>query len=479
MYRTKLKFQGKGHFVYLPSRNLTLATNLRFWAGFFKSIWSKYKLRALFILSVLLAVIFLIKTLVPNLPVFEDNLTVGVIGEYTESNLPQPLSRLYSAGLTKIEKDGQIVADLAQNWTTVDGKRFVFNLKDNLLWQDNKKLTVADLQFLSPNVQVNVVNDQTLEFILADTFSPFPQTLAKPVFRKDSQVGTGPYKIGNLVKNGQTSRQITLIPKDRKLPQVTIRFFPNSTTATMAFKTGQISVLFNLMRLNGLENWKGVDIIQSLDSDRLVAVFYNTKDELLSNAKVRHALDLSIDRSKFKNPTAGPYPPTSWVYLETKSVFDTEKAAKLVAEEKVTGAKIKILTPAIFESLAQDVAYNWKKIGLEVELEKIDKIPDNFQVAIFGLEVPADPDQYIFWHSTQSQTLTKIEDPKLDKLLEDGRKQLTMEERKETYQQLQKELKQLVPASFLFAADRYIVINRNSQNKLDKIRKYLPDFPTD
>jgi ABC-type transport system substrate-binding protein len=62
----------------------------------------------------------------------------------------------------------------------------------------------------------------------------------------------------------------------------------------------------------------------------------------------------------------------------------------------------------------------------------------------------SDPDQYLFWHSTQTKTnLTQTNNPKIDKLLEEGRQTFDQQERKKIYQEFQKILLEECPAIFL------------------------------
>lgn len=470
------KFAKYYHLTASYKPKLTFKRNFSLWFQITKGVFKKYIARVLLAVFLLVLVGLVIKFLVPKLPVFENNLVIGVVGEYTQDNLPQALTQLYSSGLTKIQSDGQIAPSLA-NWKTADGKKFTFILRDNISWHDGKEIKTSDLEFVNLPAEVNVIDEKNIEFILSDAFSPYPASLAKPAFRKNSKVGTGPYKISKLTKNGETLRQIALTPVKNNLPQILINFFPNSHLAVQAFKAGQIGLLFNLPKLNSLENWKGAQILQTFDSTKLVAIFYNTKDELLKNDKVRKALDLSIKREVFKTSVSTSLPPNSWVKAENDIEFDLQKAEKLLKETNIQDSKITVLTPSTFKPVILEIAANWEKLGIRVEIVEIDKIPQDFQAAIFGLEIPADPDQYIFWHSTQSQKLTRIEDPKLDKLLEDGRKALELTERRKIYQEFSKELQSLTPASFLFFQDKYIVINKNSEEQLVKIKQYFPEFP--
>ena len=71
---------------------------------------------------------------------------------------------------------------------------------------------------------------------------------------------------------------------------------------------------------------------------------------------------------------------------------------------------------------------------------------------------PIDPDQYYFWHSTQTnQNITNLKNVKIDKLLEDGRKVTNIEQRKQIYVDLQKVIADEVPAIFLYYPYSYTV----------------------
>jgi len=68
-----------------------------------------------------------------------------------------------------------------------------------------------------------------------------------------------------------------------------------------------------------------------------------------------------------------------------------------------------------------------------------------------SLTVPADPDQYVYWQSTQENTnISNYSSPKIDKLLEDGRKTLDTDARKKIYADFQFYLVDDAPAIFLY-----------------------------
>ena len=74
-------------------------------------------------------------------------------------------------------------------------------------------------------------------------------------------------------------------------------------------------------------------------------------------------------------------------------------------------------------------------------------------------KLPADPDQYFFWHSTQVKggNITGLKNVRIDKLLEDGRKTLNPADRKKEYVDFQKILADELPAAFLYYPYSYTV----------------------
>ena len=88
-------------------------------------------------------------------------------------------------------------------------------------------------------------------------------------------------------------------------------------------------------------------------------------------------------------------------------------------------------------------------------------VPDQYQAILVTQEIPSDPDQYTLWHSTQTQTnLSHYANPKIDKLLEDGRKESDPEKRKKIYFDFQRYLVEDAPAVFLFHPTTYTIIRK-------------------
>ena len=132
---------------------------------------------------------------------------------------------------------------------------------------------------------------------------------------------------------------------------------------------------------------------------------------------------------------------------------DIDRAKELLSESSATESavlKIQLKTLPQYRDVAEDVKKSWEKIGVEVILDETESVPTIFQAFLGEFFVPKDPDQYMLWHSQQPSNITGYKNLRIDKLLEDGRKIVDINERKKIYADFQKYILDDSPASFLF-----------------------------
>ena len=83
--------------------------------------------------------------------------------------------------------------------------------------------------------------------------------------------------------------------------------------------------------------------------------------------------------------------------------------------------------------LAEEIKTSWQnilEIPVSITIENQPNFDDNDTILTYGA-ITKDPDQYLFWHSTQTNTnITKLNNPRIDKLLEEGRQTNDQIERK-------------------------------------------------
>lgn len=413
-------------------------------------------------------------------PVGERKLSEGIIGTYQNHDLPEIVTRLVSSSLVEADKNGRVVGKLVEGWeVNNDATVFKFKLKKNLQWSDGSGLKSSDLEFGIPDVEASFPDDRTVQFKLKDSFSPFPSLLTKPVFKKDTLIGSGPYMIKKIEKSRIFITKMILTPQsDKNLPQLIIRFYPNEKTAHLAFELGEIQTFFGAADVSQISENPRAKLMQRPAFTRIVSILYNTKDPVLSNRSFRQALSYSAPKISGENPAKTPILPYSWAFSgEVKHYLSNEEAAKSAlkraksssSEDALQKEIILTSTPQL-ENIGQQVIASWKKLGIKVVLRVESGIPQNFQAALLPQTIPSDPDQYSLWHSTQTKTnLTKYSSARVDKDLEDGRKLLKEDERKLRYADFQKSLLEDSPATFLYFPKYNIIYLKKAESLLNKV----------
>ena len=409
-----------------------------------------------------IAFFFILKFLIP---VLSSGITVrtGLTGRYTVSNLPLSVLSMVSNGLTELDEDGNVLPALSSSWETTDkGKTWIFTLKEGVFWQDGKKVTSEGINYQFSDVTIERPNEKTIIFKLQNAYSAFPSVVSKPTF-KSGLLGTKEWEVSNISLNGSIVEQLTLTSKsgDRQV----FKFYPTEDKTKLAFQLGKVDRIEGLLDATPFLTWKKVVVDKKVEAGEYVAVFFNTTDSLLSDKNIRQALSYAINKDVLGGERAiGPLSVNSWAYNPQVKPYnyDLTKAKQMISEYK-ENAKLDVLTinlntPPLLLPQAESISSDWRAAGIEVNLKVISTIPTDYQAFLAIYDIPVDPDQYSIWHSTQISTnITHYEDPRIDKLLEDGRSQIIVEDRKKTYFDFQRFLVEDAPAAFLYYPDIYSI----------------------
>lgn len=409
----------------------------------------------------------------------ENILRIGFVGTYQEHDLPDDVTGFISTGLVKADNQGRIKPNLVTGWeVNNDATEFKFRLKDNLRWIDKTAVKASDLDFNIPNTSISYPDERTIQFNLKESYSPLPSLLIKPVFKKGTLLGIGPYKLTKIEKSRIFITKITLQEENLRLPVIQIRFYPNEKVAAVGLSLGEVQALLGLTNLKAIPKNLLVAVKQTTDYSKIVTILYQTTDALLGNRSLRQALSYMAPKIAGEEEADNPYPPKFWAYngdskkylsnpKEAQSAL--ERAESSLSEDQLRSELILTTTPNL-EDVGKQIVKAWKKLGLDAKLRVESGIPQNFQALLTTQSIPADPDQYFLWHATQTKTnLTKYDSKRVDKDLEDGRKIITEDERKAKYFDFQKTLLEDAPATFLYFPKTNIVYLKKVGPLLDKI----------
>ena len=415
-----------------------------------------YRFRGILLAGVLLGIslFFLIRFL---FPIFFSGTTkrIGVTGRYRTDGLPDEILSKISTGLTLIGNSLEVESGIAKIWESPDkGRTWYFYLKDGIKWQDGKEVTSKDISYNFSDVSIERPDEKTLVFKLKDEYSPFPTIVSSPVFKR-GLMGLGEWTVNKITLSGGFVQSLTL--KNSKRDRLIYKFYPTEERTKLAFRLGQVDFLEDIYNPEPLNSWNTININAQIDKTRVATIFFNTKDKFLSDKSLRQALAYAIEKNSFeKNRAVSPISPLSWAYNPQVKPYNfyPKKAKEMISElpnEIKNDLKINLQTPSILLPVAEKIVANWKDIGVNSDLVVSSTTPQDFQAYLAILDIPADPDQYSIWHSTQGSTnISKFSSPRIDKLLEDGRAELDMEERKKIYLDFQRYLIEDSPAIFLY-----------------------------
>lgn len=397
--------------------------------------------------------------------IFKTTENIGYAGTYSVQTLPKEILYEVSYGLTKVSNDGSILSSASESWSIKDNKEYTFKLKKGIRFHNGEELTSKNIGLKFSDVSEKVIDKYTVKYTLKNPYSPFLAAVSRPIFGKNLQ-GIGKYKVDDIDINGGFVRTITLVDKNNTNLKKKIYFYPTEKALKVAFMLGEVSKIYGVndtsVDNNDLSKWRKVKTENYINYKGLVAIFYNSSDSVMNNKKIRQALNYSLpEKVSYGKRAFGPIPPSSLFFSKPPSyqISDIELSKALLEDiDEPFKEPIIISTTEEYENVAKDIQKAWEKLGAKSKIKLVNEIPSDFQVFVYRIMLPDDPDQYVLWHSDQPNNITRYKNLRIDKLLEDGRSITDIEKRKKIYSDFQKYLTDDVPASFFYFPNEYNLI---------------------
>jgi peptide/nickel transport system substrate-binding protein len=223
---------------------------------------------------------------------------------------------------------------------------------------------------------------------------------------------------------------------------------------------------------------------------------FNLRDPRFQDRRVRQAMSHAIDKQEIidgillglARPAVGPYKPGTWWYkADVKTFpFDPERAKALLAEVGWKPGSDGILEkegkPFSFtirtnqgnlvrQQTAEIIQRRLRAIGIDVKIHVVEWAAfintfirkKDYEAIILGWGLGTDPDQYEIWHSSKTgpEELNHISysNPKVDELLEAGRRTFDQAKRTAIYGKLQEIMAEDQPVVFLYVPDALPVVS--------------------
>jgi peptide/nickel transport system substrate-binding protein len=316
-------------------------------------------------------------------------------------------------------------------------------------------------------------------------------------------VGSGPYRFGEW-KTGEkivVEANPDYFEGRPYLKRVVYRIIPDQSTIFLELKARNI----DLASLTPIQYRRQTDFPAFLKafhryrylSNSYAYLGFNLLDARFKDKRVRQAIAHAINKQEIiegvllglGRPAVGPYKPGTWWYKDDVKTFpfDPERASALLAEagwrrQTADGILEKDGKPFSFtirtnqgnqvrQQTAEIIQRRLRAVGIDAKIHVVEWAAfintfirkKDFEAIILGWGLGMDPDQYEIWHSSQtgSDELNHIsyKNPKVDELLEAGRRTFSQEKRKAIYGELQDVLADDQPVIFLYVPDALPVVS--------------------
>lgn len=295
-----------------------------------------------------------------------------------------------------------------------------------------------------------------------------PAQLANRESCATNMIGTGPFKL----KEWRQNESLTVVKnKDYwreglpYLDEIVFRPLTDSQSRLIGLQSGELDLMTtsnsgSIVDLKQSAKAGDNKVLVSDNGAETAYLMLNVSKPPFDDPIARRAVAYAGDaretnriRNKGLNTIAtGPFPPDNPAYVKNNTrLHDVPKAKKLNAQyEAKHGEPIKFeyLTNPDPETLAIAALLKEQesKAGIEVSIRTVDQstlinevIAGNFTGAGFRNHPGGDPDtQYVWWHSGSPVNFGRINDPEIDRLLDEGRSEPDPAKRTAIYRQLNK-----------------------------------------
>ncbi|MEW5802739.1 MAG: ABC transporter substrate-binding protein [bacterium] len=313
-------------------------------------------------------------------------------------------------------------------------------------------------------------------------------------------VGTGPFQFVRWSRDEvEFAANLNYFLGRPYLDHVVVKSFKNQYLVSANLMRGEIDA-FPFLASSSYEVIKKIPSFRVYPTLRpfYYLIAFNLSNPLFQDRRVRQALNYAIDKENIVKralkgrgiAASGTIFPSSWAFDDRIEPFpyDPCKAMELLKEAGwqdsdgdhvldknnqpftfdlylVEGHdELETSSLIVMEQLANiGVMASVKKVSLEVLIRE-HLFFREFGAVFIYIYAGSDPDKsYNFWHSSSNKAglnFFSYANPRVDHLLDQGRRTLDQEKRKRIYGQLQEEMKEDPPGIFLFWKENLLCVHK-------------------
>lgn len=414
---------------------------------------------------------------------------------------------------------------LAESWEIADPLTYIFHLHHGVKFHDGRPLTARDVKWTFDSLlqgrirstraaayrfvdHIDAPDDFTVVFHLKEPFAALlwnlsagamgivPLGSGEEVSRHP--VGSGPFRFVSAQQDKEVvlERNPDYWGQKASIPRVRFTVVPDTTTRALELQKGSADIASNALTF---------DLVLALEKDRnleierapgtvLAYLALNVRDPILKDVRVRQALAYAMDRRPliqylgrgFVRPADSVLPPESWAHHGGLPHYDYNppRARQLLdaaGYPAVNGVRfhltMKTSTEESTRLLAAVLQQQLREVGIALDIRSYefatffsDVTKGEFQMySLRWIGGNEDPDifEYAF-HSDKfpphGANRSFYSNPRLDALVDQARKELDQNTRKQLYAGIQRILAGDLPYINLWYFDNVVVHSRRIKN---------------
>jgi len=374
------------------------------------------------------------------------------------------------------------------------------------------------------SIDVKAIDRETVQFTLPAIYAAFPHYLTFPIvpehllknvapaaLRENSfsvdPTGSGPF-VFRLLQDIETTngRKVLHLVRNNdyfggapKLERFQLDIYGSDAAIQRALTTSEVNAAVDLTITEAAEVDRTRYNVQLKPIDAGVYALFNTTNSQLQEPSLRKALQVGTDTAELRKVFGSDLPPDLYLPfvngqvdgpMPSAPVYDPKTANELLESagwklqdgvRKKDGATLRLNVVVIknpdFEKITDALVAQWKKLGVLASITIADTSdstqrvaqnilqPRNFDVLIYQLATSADPDVYVYWHSSQANengaNYSNYTNTLSDEALSSARSRVETDLRAAKYLVFANQWLNDVPAIGLYQATTQYVSNRN------------------
>lgn len=434
------------------------------------------------------------------------------------------IQQLLYNGLVRFDEHGDPRGDLAESWENPEPLLYVFHLRPGIRFQDGRPFSSDDVRYTIESIlnddvpsflkgdlavirSVETPDSMTVRFLLKEPFAPFVSSLSLGILPRGPRgepgsgpVGTGPFRLLRHRKDQDLEFE-AFEGHFKGAPGVTrlrLKIVPEATSRQQELLKGSVDLVVNDLtpdQVEALRRERGLRVLSS-PSNSYNYLGFNLEDPILGDARIRQAVACAIDRDRMiqvllnglARPSTGLLPPDHWAY-EGKVAAYPHDPARATALLDAAGyrdpdgpgprARFRLTYKTTTAQLAREQASVFQEqlrvVGIEMEIRSFewgtfydDIKAGRFQVFSLQWTQILDPDVYRMrfgsaFFPPAGFNRVRYRNPEVDRLLEEGARGSSREERRRIYSRIQQILSEEVPYVSLYHKANVAVMGERVQ----------------